>query len=184
MIESYTPNRSAVLVRNPEWKGIDEVPDGNPDKMTFNVIEEDSAALQSVIDGANDYDFHSIPVDRLGEVQNQYADQLKLVHAGEHVLLLHEHAGEAVRQARGAAGRELRGRPRGGRPAVRRSRVDDAERAAADVPAVHEDRHVHARPREGEAARAAVGLRGHAPSRSGATRARRSRSRRRTSRTS
>ncbi len=46
--------------------------------MTFNVIEEDSAALQSVIDGKNDYDFHPIPVDRLGEVQNQYADQLKL----------------------------------------------------------------------------------------------------------
>ena len=78
MIESYTPNRSVSLVRNPEWKGIDDIPDGNPDKMTFNVIEEDSAALQSVIDGQNDYDFHPIPVDRLGEVQNQYADQLKL----------------------------------------------------------------------------------------------------------
>jgi peptide/nickel transport system substrate-binding protein len=46
--------------------------------MTFNVIEEDSAALQSVIDGKNDYDFHPIPVDRLGEVQNKYPDQLKL----------------------------------------------------------------------------------------------------------
>jgi peptide/nickel transport system substrate-binding protein len=78
MIESYTPNRVVTLVRNPEWKGITDIPDGNPDKMTFNVIEEDSAALQSVIDGTNDYDFHPIPVDRLGEVQNQYADQLKL----------------------------------------------------------------------------------------------------------
>ena len=46
--------------------------------MTFNVVEEDSAALQSVIDGKNDYDFHPIPVDRLGEVQDKYADQLKL----------------------------------------------------------------------------------------------------------
>lgn len=78
MIESYTPNRIVTVVRNPEWKGIDEIPDGNPDKMTFNVIEEDSAALQSVIDGENDYNFHSIPVDRLGEVQDQYAEQLKL----------------------------------------------------------------------------------------------------------
>ena len=78
MIQNYTPNRSVTLVRNPKWKDIDDIPTGNPDKMTFNVIEEDSAALQSVIDGQNDYDFHSIPVDRLGEVQNQYADQLKL----------------------------------------------------------------------------------------------------------
>jgi peptide/nickel transport system substrate-binding protein len=78
MVESYTPNRVATLVRNPEWKGIDDITDGNPDKMTFNVIEEDSAALQSVIDGQNDYNFHPIPVDRLGEVQNQYAERLKV----------------------------------------------------------------------------------------------------------
>jgi peptide/nickel transport system substrate-binding protein len=48
------------------------------DKMTFTIVEEDSASLQSVIDGRNDYSSHPIPVDRLGEVQNQYADQLKL----------------------------------------------------------------------------------------------------------
>lgn len=78
MIESYTPNRAVTVVRNPEWKGIPDIPDGNPDKMTFNVIEEDSAALQSVIDGKNDYNFHPIPVDRLGEVQDKYAAQLKL----------------------------------------------------------------------------------------------------------
>ena len=78
MIESYTPNREVTVVRNPEWKGIPDIADGNPDKMTFNVVEEDSAALQSVIDGTNDYDFHPIPVDRLGEVQDQYAAQLKL----------------------------------------------------------------------------------------------------------
>jgi peptide/nickel transport system substrate-binding protein len=77
-IQSYTPNRSAVVVRNPNYQEIDGVPKGNPDKMTFNVIEDDSAALQSVIDGQNNYDFHAIPVDRLGEVQNQYADRLKL----------------------------------------------------------------------------------------------------------
>jgi peptide/nickel transport system substrate-binding protein len=55
MIESYTPNRVVTVVRNPEWKGIPDIADGNPDKMTFNVVEEDSAALQSVIDGTNNY---------------------------------------------------------------------------------------------------------------------------------
>jgi peptide/nickel transport system substrate-binding protein len=78
MIESFVPNRTAVVVRNPEWKEIDDIPSGNPDKMTFTILEEDSASLQSVIDGRNDYSSHPIPVDRLGEVQNQYADQLKL----------------------------------------------------------------------------------------------------------
>jgi peptide/nickel transport system substrate-binding protein len=78
MIQNYTPNRSVTLVRNPQWKGIEGIPDGNPDKMTFDVIEDDSAALQSVIDGTNDYNFHPIPVDRLGEVQNNYGEQLKL----------------------------------------------------------------------------------------------------------
>ena len=78
MIESFVPNRTAVVVKNPEWKGIDDVPDGNPEKMTFTIMEDDSASLQSVIDGNQDYTSHPIPVDRLGEVQNQYADQLKL----------------------------------------------------------------------------------------------------------
>jgi peptide/nickel transport system substrate-binding protein len=78
MIESFVPNRTAVVVKNPEWKGIEDVPDGNPDKMTFTIMEDDSASLQSVIDGNQDYTAHPIPVDRLGEVQNQYADQLKL----------------------------------------------------------------------------------------------------------
>jgi peptide/nickel transport system substrate-binding protein len=78
MVEKFVPNRSATVVRNPNYVEIDGVPTGNPDKMTFTIVEEDSASLQSVIDGNNDYSSHPIPVDRLGEVQNQYADQLKL----------------------------------------------------------------------------------------------------------
>ena len=78
MVENFVPNRSATVVRNPNYVEIEGVPNGNPDKMTFTIVEEDSASLQSVIDGNNDYSSHPIPVDRLGEVQNQYADQLKL----------------------------------------------------------------------------------------------------------
>jgi peptide/nickel transport system substrate-binding protein len=78
MVEAFVPNRSATVVRNPNYVEIEGVPKGNPDKMTFTIVEEDSASLQSVIDGNNDYSSHPIPVDRLGEVQNQYADQLKL----------------------------------------------------------------------------------------------------------
>src|SRR6266540_2066685 len=72
-IQKYVPNRTVTMVRNPNYQELDGIPKGNPDKITLNVIEEDSAALQSVIDGRNDYNFHPIPVDRLGEVQSKYA---------------------------------------------------------------------------------------------------------------
>jgi len=78
MIESYKPNRSIVVVRNPNYVEIDGVPKGNPDKMTFQIVEEDSIALQKVINGEADYDFHQLPSDRLAEVQNKYGAQLKV----------------------------------------------------------------------------------------------------------
>jgi len=78
MTQSYKPNRQVVVVRNPKWKPIDGIPNGNPDKMTIALIEDDNTALQTVISGTNDYDFHAIPVDRLAEVQKKYGSQLKL----------------------------------------------------------------------------------------------------------
>jgi peptide/nickel transport system substrate-binding protein len=77
-IQSYSPNRQFVLVRNPNFKPTDDVPATNPDKMTVKIVEDDSAALQQVINGQADYDFHPIPVDRLAEVQQKYGDQLKI----------------------------------------------------------------------------------------------------------
>ena len=77
-IQSYTPNRQFVLVRNPNFEPTDNVPATNPDKMTFKIVEDDSAALQQVINGQADYDFHPIPVDRLADVQQKYGDQLKI----------------------------------------------------------------------------------------------------------
>ncbi len=78
MIQSYKPNRSFVVVRNPNFKPTANVPATNPDKMTFKIVEDDSAALQQVINGQSDYDFHPIPVDRLADVQQKYGDQLKI----------------------------------------------------------------------------------------------------------
>jgi peptide/nickel transport system substrate-binding protein len=77
-IQSYTPNREFVLVRNPYFKPTDNVPATNPDKITVKIVEDDSAALQQVINGEGDYDFHPIPVDRLANVQQKYGDQLKI----------------------------------------------------------------------------------------------------------
>ena len=78
MIQSYTPSRQFVLVRNPNFKPTDNVPATNPDKITVKIVEDDSAALQQVINGQADYDFHPIPVDRLANVQQQHGDQLKI----------------------------------------------------------------------------------------------------------
>ena len=78
MIQSYQPNKQFILVRNPNFQPTDTVPATNPDKMTFKIVEDDSAALQQVINGQADYDFHPIPVDRLADVQQKYGDQLKI----------------------------------------------------------------------------------------------------------
>jgi peptide/nickel transport system substrate-binding protein len=78
MIQSYKPNREFILVRNPNFKPTANIPATNPDKMTFKIVEDDSAALQQVINGQADYDFHPIPVDRLADVQQKYGDQLKI----------------------------------------------------------------------------------------------------------
>ncbi len=78
MIKSYKPNRQAIIVRNPNFQPTPNVPTGNPDKMTVNVVSDDSAALQQVINGQANWDYHPIPVDRLAEVQQKYGDQLKI----------------------------------------------------------------------------------------------------------
>jgi peptide/nickel transport system substrate-binding protein len=77
-IQSYKPNRSFVLIRNPNFQPTANVPATNPDKITVTIVADDSAALQQVINGQADYDFHPIPVDRLGTVQSKYGAQLKV----------------------------------------------------------------------------------------------------------
>jgi peptide/nickel transport system substrate-binding protein len=82
MIQSYKPNKVAIVVRNPKWqvnksKGITAVPDGNPDKMTLDIIGSDTIALQRTINGQDDYDFQQPPTDRLGVIQSKYSDQYK-----------------------------------------------------------------------------------------------------------
>jgi len=77
-IQSYSPSRQFTLIRNPNFKPTDNVPATNPDKISVKIVEDDSAALQQVINGQADYDFHPIPVDRLANVQQQNGDQLKI----------------------------------------------------------------------------------------------------------
>jgi peptide/nickel transport system substrate-binding protein len=77
VIEKNEPNVAVTLVRNTQYQQIAGIPRGNPDKISVEVIEDDVTALESVIEGRNNYDFHSIPLSRLGEVQQKYPGQLK-----------------------------------------------------------------------------------------------------------
>jgi len=81
MIQSYKPNKVAIVVRNPNFDGAmfdGNVPSGNPDRMTIDIVGEDTVALARTISGQDDYDFHQIPPDRLSATQQKYADQIKV----------------------------------------------------------------------------------------------------------
>jgi len=81
MIKSYAPNKQAIVVRNPNFDASmfgGNVPAGNPDKMTIDIIGDDTVALQRVISGQDDYDFHQIPPDRLASTQQKYGSQIKV----------------------------------------------------------------------------------------------------------
>jgi peptide/nickel transport system substrate-binding protein len=81
MIQSYKPNKQAIVVRNPNFDAAlldGNVPSGNPDKMTIDIVGDDTVALQRVISGLDDYDYHQIPTDRLASTQAKYGDQIKV----------------------------------------------------------------------------------------------------------
>lgn len=77
-IQNYRPNRSFTVIRNPNYVAIPGLPRGNPDKITAKIVGDASAALQSVLSGNSDYNFVTLPLDRLREVQTKYKDQLQL----------------------------------------------------------------------------------------------------------
>ncbi len=81
MIQSYKPNKQVIVVRNPNFDASmfdGNVPVGNPDKMTIDVIGDPGIALTRVLQGKDDYDFQQPPSDRLADLQNNHADQIKL----------------------------------------------------------------------------------------------------------
>jgi peptide/nickel transport system substrate-binding protein len=79
MVQSYQPNRSITLVRNPNYNNqIPTMPSGNPDKVVAKIITDPVAAYQQVVSGKADYDFQPVPNDRLPEAQSKYKEQLRI----------------------------------------------------------------------------------------------------------
>jgi peptide/nickel transport system substrate-binding protein len=77
MVESYDPNRSLVMVRNPNFKewSHDAQPAGYPDRIeeTFGLTVE--AEVTAVENGQADWVFDPPPADRLTEIGTKYAKQ-------------------------------------------------------------------------------------------------------------
>jgi len=79
MIQSYQPNRGFTLVRNPNYNNqIPTEPSGAPDKVVGTIITDPVAAYQRIVSGKADYDFQTVPNDRLPEAQSKYKDQLRI----------------------------------------------------------------------------------------------------------
>jgi peptide/nickel transport system substrate-binding protein len=81
MIQSYSPNKSVIVVRNPHFDASlygGTVPAGNPDKMTIQIFGDASVALTRTLNGQDDYDFYQPPNDRLGQLESKYANQIKV----------------------------------------------------------------------------------------------------------
>jgi peptide/nickel transport system substrate-binding protein len=81
IIQSYKPNKSVLMVRNPNFDASmfgGNVPGGNPDKITIDILGDPGVALTRTLQGQDDYDFYQPPNDRLAELQSKYADQIKV----------------------------------------------------------------------------------------------------------
>jgi peptide/nickel transport system substrate-binding protein len=79
MLESYKPNRSITLVRNPNYNNqIPTMPSGNPDRVEAAIVTDPVASYQRVVSNKADYDYNVVPTDRLPEAQSKYKDRLKI----------------------------------------------------------------------------------------------------------
>jgi peptide/nickel transport system substrate-binding protein len=79
MLQSYSPNRGFVLVRNPHYNNqIPTMPSGNPDKVVGTIITDPVGAYQRVVSDKADYDYQPVPNDRLPEAQSKYKDRLRI----------------------------------------------------------------------------------------------------------
>jgi peptide/nickel transport system substrate-binding protein len=78
MITSYRPNRDFTLARNPHFRPTQHILSGNPDRISVDIVQDDAVALQRVISGQADYDFHQVPIDRLASVQSKYGGRLRI----------------------------------------------------------------------------------------------------------
>jgi peptide/nickel transport system substrate-binding protein len=80
MFESYDPNASLIMVRNPnfvEWSA-DAQPKGYADRIEYTFGGTEEAAVNAILNGQADAMYETVPADRLAELSTSNPDQLKL----------------------------------------------------------------------------------------------------------
>lgn len=80
VLTDYAPNSSMSLERNPEFAewSADAQPDGYPDQIEVEIGVSDENAVTQIQNGEADYMIDSPPVDRLGEIAEQNAEQIHI----------------------------------------------------------------------------------------------------------
>jgi peptide/nickel transport system substrate-binding protein len=75
---SYSPSKSIVMKRNPNWKkgAIPALPDGNPNEITVTLTDDQAQSAQLVASGQQMWDGNLLPTDRLAYYKNKYAKQI------------------------------------------------------------------------------------------------------------
>ena len=80
MFESYDPNASLIMVRNPhfeEWSR-DAQPKGYPDRIEYTFGGTEEAAVNAILNGQADWMYEPVPSDRLAELSVSNPDQLRV----------------------------------------------------------------------------------------------------------
>lgn len=80
MFESYNPNASLTMVRNPHFKewSKDAQLKGYPDRIEYTFGGTEEAAVNAVINGQADWMFDPVPTDRLAELSVSNPDQIRV----------------------------------------------------------------------------------------------------------
>ncbi len=79
-IQSYDPNKAAIMVRNKYFKewSADAQPTGYADEVDYSFGLQDEAEVTAVLNGQYDYMFDEKPLDRLAELGGKYKKQLHI----------------------------------------------------------------------------------------------------------
>jgi peptide/nickel transport system substrate-binding protein len=81
-IVSYQPRSRIVAVRNPyfqSWRFHGNVPAGNPDRVTWDIVPSARAALHAVVSGKDDWmGYLPVPNKRLPGLERHYKSRLRI----------------------------------------------------------------------------------------------------------
>ena len=82
VIRSYQPKSGIVEERNPRfqaWRFHSAVPEGHPDRVTWDIVPDASVALHRVLSGKDDWmSYYQVPSKRLHGIEHKHKSQLRV----------------------------------------------------------------------------------------------------------